>query len=225
MDFFESINTINRARELYAQARAALQAQEETQAIAYMNICVQRLCAAEDRILDSDELAELLETDIGTLEDFRAELNGAAVRQAFMSAAKSARQPHKALQYIEAIEETHRLFADEGIDFDEFCHDMGIEREAFEALKAEINERLDHGGWESGGARLVNGVVAASLRRAFKWAAEHAKSEPGAALKVIDAVEWVAAKAGGSDRRQFYQRASLDENLIARVRNAATLRA
>ena len=63
----------------------------------------------------------------------------------------------------------------EDVSFDEFCHEAGIDPREYKPLVAEVTrraERIDE--WQSGGEQLLNIVVGASLRQAFRWAARTA---------------------------------------------------
>jgi len=224
VDFASRSSAIKKARALYEQSRIAAQAQEDKAAFDLLTACIQTVQAAyESADLDLEEAAEILEVGISDMAEFHEQLVGAMVRQAFVDAAR-AQKPDAALLHIRALEEMHRLHGDEDMSFDEFCHETGINPAEVANLKADIARRQNQDDrWESGGAKLVNAVAGASLRKAFRWAAEYAKTNPGRALKIVDAMEWVAGKIG-QDRQSFYRRAGLDAGMITNLRSDVTPR-
>ncbi len=220
MDFSGSNNEITQARRLYAQAVASFKAQEETAALDLYIACTEKLHKAfgEDD-LDSDEIASFVGTDLASLEEFLEGIIGATVRRGFIEAARSADKPAEALLHLKVIDNAYRIYGDEGMSFDQFCGAMGVKSNELADLKADIARRQEERQrWESGGAKVINSMVGYALRGAFHHAASYAKTNAARALKIIDAMEWVARKIGGEDRRDFYTRVGLDAGLIANMR-------
>jgi hypothetical protein len=219
MDFTSRSSAVKKARALYDQSRIAAAAQEDKAAFDLLTACVQTVQAAyETADLDLEETAEILEVGIEDLAEFHEQLVGAMVRQAFIDAAR-AQRPDEAFLHVRALEEMYRLHGDEGMSFDQFCGEMGVKSNELADLKVDISRRqVQDPGFESGGAKLINVVVGASLRKAFRCAAEYAKTNPARALKIINAMEWIAGKIG-DDRQSFYRRAGLDAGMIANLRS------
>ena len=139
MDFFFRQNTIDRAREIFAEAQKLHAAQEDLEAVRLMNGCVKMLCAVAGDSLTGEEIAGYLDTDIGTYEEFHEELNAVVVRDAFMHAVQLANKPKKAQAYLDVIEATYRMMADEDMSFGEFCEESGIDRRMIEDITARVN--------------------------------------------------------------------------------------
>lgn len=226
MDFTSRSSVIRQARALYDQARLAAKAEEETAAFELLNACIQAVRAGyETTDLDLEEIAEILEVGIGELAEFSEQLAGAAVRQKFMKAVEWQREPDKALQMLHEIEQMYLDSADEDVSFDEFCHEAGIDPREYKPLVADVTRRAERSHeWQSGGEQLLNIVVGASLRQAFRWAARTAPEHPGRALKILNAIDWVARKMDGSQEAAFYDRTGIDGNLIRRMKSDIALK-
>ena len=106
------------------------------------------------------------------------------------------------------------------MSFDQFCGEMGVKSNELADLKVDIARRQEHHpGFESGGTKLINAVVGASLRKAFRWAAGYSTTNPDRALRIINAMEWVAGKVGGGNKQAVYSRAGLDAGMVANLRS------